>query len=324
MSRSRVSYVSLKKRCVSSSITGMSRPSSATMCTSTDDCFCQEQVRHRRSPYSAWAQRRMSSADIASKSTSGSGSALVREQHLPHRVAPEPQAERLERDHLVRRDVPEVDVRAELLHKPGLARLRGGLEDQLAHLDLVDDLVDEAGAHLARRAVDAGGFAPPALGDHLPGAGLPLPLDPLDPLVGRVDDLRVLRAHLGEDGEVAGEVVDQLELALARDLERAVGDLDVREALLDQPALELVELPAREDGLEQRAAAHDRCLEVAVQGDLLLEVVGDVRGAPAELDDVDVAAGSVEEALDLTQIQPLVDHVRQALGARLSGTQGQV
>ena len=75
-----------------------------------------------------------------------------------------------------------------------------------------------------------------ALGDHLPGAGLELFLDPLDPLVRRVDDVGVLRADLGEDGEVAREVGDQLELALARDVERAVGDLDVREAMLDEPA----------------------------------------------------------------------------------------
>jgi hypothetical protein len=49
---------------------------------------------------------------------------------------------------------------------------------------------------------------------------------------GAKNDVGVLRADLGEDGEVAGEVGDQLELSLARDLDRAVGDLDVREAVL--------------------------------------------------------------------------------------------
>jgi hypothetical protein len=78
---------------------------------------------------------------------------------------------------------------------------------------------------------------------------------------GRVDGLLVLRADLGENGEVAGEVGDQLDLALARDVERAVGDLDVRKALVGQPALELVELAAGVDGLEERAAADDGRLE---------------------------------------------------------------
>src|ERR1044071_663473 len=100
----------------------MSSPSSATMWTSTDDCFCQEQVRQRRSPNSAYAQRRTSSADMPSKSTwgSGSGGALAIEQDLPQRVATQPEAQRLERDHFVRRDVAEVDRRAEMLDEPGL------------------------------------------------------------------------------------------------------------------------------------------------------------------------------------------------------------
>ena len=131
---------------------------------------------------------------------------------------------------------PRLTFGPEVLDEPGLRRLRRRLEDQVAEVDLVRDLVDEAGAHLAGRPEDAGGAALAALGDHLPGAGLELLLDPLHPLVRREDDLRVLRADLGEDGEVAREVGDQLELALARDLERAVGDLDVREALLVEPA----------------------------------------------------------------------------------------
>ena len=120
------------------------------------------------------------------------------------------------------------------------------------------------------------------------------------------------------------EVGDQLELALARDLERSVRDLDVREALLVEPAPELVELAARVDDLEERAAADDRRLERPVEGDLLLEVVRDVRGTPAELDDVDVLAGGVEEALDLAQVETLVDDVGQALAARLARARGQV
>src|SRR4051812_28534090 len=123
-SRSRVSYVSRKKSCVSSSITSIGRSSSETMCTSTDDCFCHEQVRQRRSPYSSYAQRSRSSAGIASKSRSGSAGAVATEQHLLDRVGAQPEAERLERDDLLRRDVAEVHVGAELLHEPGLRALR--------------------------------------------------------------------------------------------------------------------------------------------------------------------------------------------------------
>src|ERR1700757_234234 len=109
----------------------MSRPSSVTMWTSTDDCFCHEHVRQRRSPNSSYAQRRMSSADIASKSTSGRGGALAIEQDLLQRVAAEPEAQGLERDDLLGRDVPEVHVRAELLDEPGLRALLRCLKDQV-------------------------------------------------------------------------------------------------------------------------------------------------------------------------------------------------
>ena len=47
---------------------------------------------------------------------------------------------------------------------------------------------------------------------------------------GAYTTVGVLRADLGEHGEVAREVGDQLELSLARDVDRAVGDLDVRRA----------------------------------------------------------------------------------------------
>src|SRR5579864_7249906 len=102
MSRSRVSYVSRKKSAVSSSMTGMSIPSSLTMCTSTDDCFCHEQVRQSLEPKRSYAQRRHSSAVM--DSTSGSWSRLATEEHLLQRVATQPEAERLERDDLVGRD----------------------------------------------------------------------------------------------------------------------------------------------------------------------------------------------------------------------------
>ena len=44
------------------------------------------------------------------------------QEHLLQRVAAEPEPQRLERDHLVGRDVAEVHLRAELLHEPRLRR----------------------------------------------------------------------------------------------------------------------------------------------------------------------------------------------------------
>src|SRR5215471_15676502 len=206
------------------------------MSSSTDSSFWKEQASETRAGNASRSAPRISGASIPSQSSSGSWGRLATEQHLLERVAPEPESEGLQRDHLVGGDVPDVDVGAEVLDEPRLARLRRRLEDELGEGDLVDDLVDEACPHLSGRPVDAGGPAFAPLGHDLPGAGLELLLDPLDPLVGGVDDLRVLRADLGEDGEVAREVGDQLQLALAGDVDRPVRDLDVGEAVLDEPA----------------------------------------------------------------------------------------
>src|SRR5438876_603080 len=256
-SRSRVSYVSGKSTIVSSSTMSTSSPSSEIMWMSTELCRCHEHVRQSRSPNSSAAHRRTSSADMASKFKSGSR-AVATEEHLLQRVGTQAEPQRLERDDLLGRDVPEVHARSELPDEPGLGALRGRLEDQVVDRDLVRDLVDEAGAHLAGRAVDAGGAAFPPLRDHLPGASLELLLDPLDPQVRRDVHVRVLRADLGEHREVAREVGDQLELALARQVDDAVRDLDVREPEVGQPALVLVDLALRDHGLEERPADHDR------------------------------------------------------------------
>src|SRR6266508_3493730 len=194
----------------------MSSASSLTMCTSTDDCFCHEQVRQSLSPNSEYAQRRTSSAAI--DSISGSCRLGVAKQDLLEGVAAQAEPQRLERDDLIGRDVAEVHVRPEVLHEPCLRRLRRRLEDQVVDRDLVRDLLEQAGAHVAVLAEDAGRPALARFGDHLDGARVELLLDPLDPLVRRIHDVGVLRADLREDGEVAREVRDQLELLLARDV----------------------------------------------------------------------------------------------------------
>ena len=53
------------------------------------------------------------------------------------RVGAQPEAQRLERDHLVGRDVAEVDLGAELLDEPGLGGLRRCLEEEVAGVDRV-------------------------------------------------------------------------------------------------------------------------------------------------------------------------------------------
>src|SRR5579859_2849268 len=157
----------------------MPSPSSETMCTSTDDCFCHEQVRQSRSPNSPADQRITSSADMTSRS--GWVRLGVAKQDLLQRVAAETEAQRLQRDDLVGRDVAEVDLRPEALDEPRLRGLRRRLPDEVVEVDRVRDLVDEPGAHIAGRPEDAGGTALARLGDDLPRTGRELLGDPLHP-----------------------------------------------------------------------------------------------------------------------------------------------
>src|SRR5262245_51572071 len=122
------------------------------MCTSTDDCFCHEQVTQKRSPNCSYPQTSRSSALIVSGGSWSAGGAtplrllfwergadrgggpggnqgFPRDEHLLERVAPETQPQRLERDHLVGRDVAQIDIGAEVLHEPRLGRLRRRLPD---------------------------------------------------------------------------------------------------------------------------------------------------------------------------------------------------
>src|SRR5262245_61131496 len=118
----------------------MRRPSSATMCTSTEDCFCHEHVRQRRGQKNEWAQEMNSSADIPSKSTSGSRGGLcagTAKEHLLQRVGAQAEPERLQCDDLLGRDVPEVHLGAEVAHEPGLRRLRRRLPDEVVEAQRV-------------------------------------------------------------------------------------------------------------------------------------------------------------------------------------------
>src|SRR5205823_12949688 len=135
------------------------------------------------------------------------------------------------------------------------------LPDQVLKVAPVLDLVDKARAQFAGRPVDAGRATLPALSDHLPGTGVELLTHPLHPEIWSDVHLRILGTHLGEDDKILRKLGYELELSLAGDLDRPIRDLDVREAELVQPRLELLELVARVDRFEQRAAADDGRVE---------------------------------------------------------------
>ena len=76
---------------------------------------------------------------------------------------------------------------------------------------------------------------------------------------GRHDRARVvLGADLGQDDELAGQPLDQLELALVLERDRAVGDLEVLEPEFVHPRDQLIEAALADRELGQRAAEHHR------------------------------------------------------------------
>src|SRR5215470_20264159 len=95
------------------------------MSSSTLSSFWKEHASATRSGNSRTTSATTSSGLIVS-TTSASGSRnrlAATEQHLLQGVAAQPEPQRLEWDHLVGRDVAEVDVRAEMLDEPRLALL---------------------------------------------------------------------------------------------------------------------------------------------------------------------------------------------------------
>src|SRR5258707_5462376 len=147
------------------------------MSSRTVSSFWKEQASATRPGNSATTSSRPRCAGHVS--TSAGSCRLATEQHLLERVAAQPEAERLERDDLVGRDVAKVDRRAEALDEPRLRSLRRRLEDDVLDTDGVGDLTDQFSAHAARRVEDAGGAASPGLGDHFPRAGRELVAEPL-------------------------------------------------------------------------------------------------------------------------------------------------
>src|SRR5690348_1879091 len=131
-------------------------------------------------------QKRTTSSAVSASTSGGSCNVCVAKEHLLQRVPAETESQRLERDDLVRRDVPEVDRRTERLDEPRLRGLRRRLEHDVRGADDIGDLLDQVGAHAAAAVEDAGGAALARLGDHLPGARGELVVQPGRPLVDRV------------------------------------------------------------------------------------------------------------------------------------------
>ena len=211
------------------------------------------------SPKRSYAQRSDSSAVIASTSGSCSRLTLATEEHLLQRVAAQPEAERLERDDLVGRDVAEVDVGPEVLDEPRLRRLRRRLPDR------------GRGSRSSARSRRRGPCASRPIGRKMPA--VPPSRASVITFQAPASSSSLIHSTHSYGANTTSESLeptsestvksrakscDQLELALARDLDRAVGDLDMLEVEARAATrLYSSSLLARVDGLEERAAADD-------------------------------------------------------------------
>ena len=221
--------------------------------------------------------------------------------------------------------LPRLTAGTETLDEPDLLVLLRRLEDQPAAVDLVDDLLDQAGARLAVGPVHAGVAGRAALADDLRRAGAERLADQLDPAVRGEDRVRVLLADLGVDGQPVGrEPLDQAQLVGRRDRDRAARDLDAVDLELAQPVDQAVDAPAQPRQLRQRPAEHHRHARGAVAVELRLQVAGHVGRSPAEPDHVDVVGGERHQPGGGRRREAGVDDVRYALGARLGRPRGKV
>src|SRR4029077_15791034 len=155
-------------------------------------------------------------------------------------------------------------------------------------------------------------------------ARLQVALDLFHPHVRRHDEVRVLVAHLGEHGELAGQLFDQRALVLRLQRDRAVGHLDVAQPQLAQPLHEPLHPALPDRQLGERAAQHDRDAVRRVALELGLEVGAHERRAPTELDDVHTPAPDLQQAVHLGARQAAIDHGRQSPLTRLGGALGNV
>src|SRR5262249_11687706 len=160
--------------------------------------------------------------------------------------------------------------------------------------------------------------------DHLPRAGVEVPLDLFDPHVWRHDELSVLVAHLREHRELARLLFDQLSLDPRLERDRPVRDLHVAQPQLPHPAAQALHAPLPDRELRERAPEHHRDAMRLVALQLGREVRAYNGRSPAELDHVHAIAGHLQQAVHLRHRQAPVDHMRESPLARLGRALGDV
>ena len=279
------------------------------MCTSTDDCFCHEQVRQSRSPNSSYAQRRTSSAGMVS--TSGSCRLGVAKQHLLQRVGRAARGGASRAGSLPRAGCCRGSRRARTASRtrpgsPWSAPRRAGRRGRPRGRSR------RRGRCASRRS----GGRCPAVPPSRPSVITFQAPASSSSLIHSTHWYGAKTASASFEPTSERTVKSRAKSAISSSLRSrgrsidAVGDLDVRHAELAEPALVLVELALRVDGLEEGAADHDRLVLQHVE--LALQVRRHVGRAPAELDDVDVVAARLEHVLPRARAEALVDHVREA------------
>src|SRR6185437_7655419 len=92
----------------------------------------------------------------------------------PGRVRAQAEADRFQRDHVLRHDVAEVDVRTEAADEPHLLFLAWSFEQHAVRRYRVGDLIDQTHPHLAVVPGDPDVPALTCFGDDLPRSGVEL------------------------------------------------------------------------------------------------------------------------------------------------------
>src|ERR1700680_1591730 len=240
-------------------------------------------------------------------------------------VRTQPQAERLQRDHVAWRHVGEIDVAAGAGHEEGLQLLGRRFEDEPPAVGAaVDDLLDDVEAGLPAWVADAAATAFPCLGHDEGRSGREVLLDEGHPLIAgqRGRALSVLVAHLAQDNELLGGAGDELRLSRGRQMNRAVRDFDIT-AAVPLAEVEVILDEILSDELLEEGAAEEVANAVLLQaGHLLFQARGDERRAPAKLDEVDAAGRAGDRVLEYADGNAVVDDDGEPFLARLHAAKG--
>src|SRR6266576_4254512 len=135
---------------------------------------------------------------------------------------------------------------------------------------------------------------------------------------------RVFEPHLGDDGDVIGELAYVAGLFRVRHRDRPVRYLDVPTGVLMAELPEIVEPALQHVLLEERAAEVESDVLGAQDLDLRAQVAGHHRGAPAALDEIDVLGRGRHQVGEIPQRDPAVDHHRESGVTGLTGPARQV